>query len=554
MQDGWRQMSYASVRPRAAQSFAWLISASQRPNTSRALSPILGLLAFTVSFGLRTAFITLPACLLWFIYSSFSNYWSSQYASGIFEPAWPLLRTRLVLLMATIPTWGLCMSFGVLLWALGRYLLGRMKRKRGDYQVAIPMDDVHPNDGSSQRTQTRRLRPAFLGRHYLSIGWLAVFVSVALSGVYLFRTYEFSDDHRYRPEVQAALRVPKASGYYDGTKVFIAVMFNNNVAILPYWIKEFTKVIQYIGTENVFISVVESNSWDGTAELLDDWKSTLDQMGVQHLIRTRDTTIKRPEDMSTGIPRIEFLSASRNLALAPLIERGGYDIVLFSNDIFIDADSVIELLKTKNGEWDMVCGLDLARWGLYDAWVIRDRLGRLVSSLWPYFLEDAGMQAVMENEPAPVFTCWNGIVAIRADPFLPIALRTPGRLSTSPLSRPLPETHPAYPQPASLTPAQTPPLSFRRSGGKECFSSESFNLPYDLRRQFDMQRIYLNPRVINSYEWKYYVWYKYITRHWLVRWWIEKVEVGNGMQFAKMVIGDAKQVWNWDGGECHPWW
>ncbi|KAF8204169.1 cryptococcal mannosyltransferase 1-domain-containing protein [Mycena galopus ATCC 62051] len=329
-------------------------------------------------------------------------------------------------------------------------------------------------------------------------------------------------------------------------------MFNNNIDVLPYWIKEITKVIYYLGSDNVFISVVESNSWDGTAEMLDEWKGTLDELGVPHLIRTRDKTITRPADMSTGNPRIEFLSATRNLALAPLVEHGGYDIVLFSNDIFIEAESIVELLKTKDGEWDMVCGLDLSRWGLYDAWVVRDRLGRLVSSLWPYFLEDAGLQAVMEDEPAPVFTCWNGIVAFRADPLLPISLRKPGRLSTASLSHPLPETHPAYPQPASLTPALTPPIQFRRSGDKECFSSESFNLPYDLRRQFDMQRIYLNPRVINSYEWKYYVWYKYITRHWVVVWWMKNVEKGNGMQFAKMVIGDAKRIWAWDGGECHP--
>jgi hypothetical protein len=162
------------------------------------------------------------------------------------------------------------------------------------------------------------------------------------------------------------------------------------------------------------------------------------------------------------------------------------------------------------------------------------------------------MEAVMKDEPAPVFACWNGIVAFRADPLLPISLRTPGRLSTSPLSRPLPETHPAHPQPASLTPALTPPIKFRLSADKECFSSESFNLPYDLRRQFDMQRIYMNPRVINSYHWNYYVWFKYITRHWMVQWWMKNVEAGNGMQFAKMVIGDAKRVWTWDGGECHP--
>ncbi|KAJ7919355.1 cryptococcal mannosyltransferase 1-domain-containing protein [Mycena leptocephala] len=559
MQDGWRQMNYAtSVRPRIVKSLAWLIAISRRPTVSRAAQPIFGLFYFTFSFFVRTAFITLPIYLFWFLYSYFWNYWTSYFPwNDLFLPAWPISRTRFVILMATIPSWGLCMALGILLLPVLKVLITYStqwygKRKRGgDYEMA--MGDMPANGGTSWR-RAHRARPGLLRTSYLRLGCFVVFASMALSGVYMFETYEDPADHRYRPDVETAVREPKNSGYFNGTKVFVAVMFHNNIDVLPHWIKEFTKVIHYLGKDNVFISVVESNSWDGTAEMLDNWKGTLDELGVPHLIRTRDNTIPHPADMSTGIPRIEFLSANRNLALAPLMEHGGYDIVLFSNDIFIEAESVVDLLKTKDGEWDMVCGLDVDRWGLYDAWVVRDRLGRLVSSLWPYFLEDAGMEAVMKDEPAPVFACWNGIVAFRADPLLPISLRTPGRLSTSPLSRPLPETHPAHPQPASLTPALTPPIKFRLSTDKECFSSESFNLPYDLRRQFDMQRIYMNPRVINSYHWNYYVWFKYITRHWMVQWWMKNVEAGNGMQFAKMVIGDAKRVWTWDGGECHPWW
>jgi hypothetical protein len=157
----------------------------------------------------------------------------------------------------------------------------------------------------------------------------------------------------------------------------------------------------------------------------------------------------------------------------------------------------------------------------------------------------------MADEPAPVFACWNGIIAVRADPFLPLTLRT-GQLSTSAFKRPLAATHPTYPRPSNMTPALTPPLRFRASEPDECFSSESFLLPYDLRRQFEMENIYVNPRVINSYSWDYYVWFKYITRHWAVKWWIETVENGNGMHLAKMVLFDPARVWQWDGGECHP--
>ncbi|KAF7302789.1 hypothetical protein MKEN_01240400 [Mycena kentingensis (nom. inval.)] len=517
--DGWR---YAS--PRVPRPLASVVSA------------IFSLLA-------QTAFITLPICLLWRVHTSSWSRWLQEYQQDIFWPAFPLLRIRLVLLMSDIPRWGLYMALAVPLWTLVR----RRLTSKPANDSGLPLDEV-----GSRSERSVPSKHAFLGPFAKKC--LYAYTGLVAGGAFLYSTREYAADYRYRAVVQTAIQTPRNAGYGDGTKVFIAAMFYNNAAILPYWTREFTKLIHYLGPDNVFVSVVESNSSDGTAELLDDWQATLDQLGVQHLIRTRDTTIKRPADMSTATPRIQFLAETRNLVLAPLIERDGYDIVLFSNDVLVEADAVVELLKTNNGEWDMVCGLDLHRWGLYDAWVVRDRLGALVSSLWPYLLDPVGRQAVINDEPAPVFTCWNGIVAFSANPFLPPALRTPGRLSTSPLRNPLPSTHPAYPQPADLSPAQTPALRFRHSTEKECFSAEAFNLPYDLRRQFDMQRIYLNPRVINSYERKWYEWYKYKTRHWLVRWWMRYVERGRGMEEARMILGDADKVWRWDGGECHPWW
>ncbi|KAJ6549089.1 cryptococcal mannosyltransferase 1-domain-containing protein [Mycena vulgaris] len=328
-------------------------------------------------------------------------------------------------------------------------------------------------------------------------------------------------------------------------------MFHDNGDVLPYWIKQATKLIYYLGPDNVFVSIVESHSRDKSGALLVDFDHLLGDMGVPRRILTNDTSVARPADMGTAPPRINFLAAVRNQVMEPLVEKGGYDRVVFSNDVFIEAESIVELLNTKDGDYDMACGLDFAYWGLYDMWVIRDRLGRIVSTLWPYFLEDTGFRAVMADEPAPVFACWNGIISVRAEPFLPPALRT-GHLSTSPLSHPLAPTHPAYPQAANLTPAETPSLRFRASAEHECFSSESFNLPYDLRRQFDLQNIYVNPRVINGYVWSHYVWFKYITRHWAVKWWIEKVENGNGIHLAKMILGNPARVWQWDGGECHP--
>jgi hypothetical protein len=164
---------------------------------------------------------------------------------------------------------------------------------------------------------------------------------------------------------------------------------------------------------------------------------------------------------------------------------------------------------------------------LYDAWVARDAEGGFVSSLWPYLRDPAGRAAIMDDAPARVSTCWNGLAAIRAAPLLPPALRPgPGN-----------DTRPA--------------LRFRASREDECFSSECFLLPYDLARQGD-SRVFVNPRVLVAYERRHFVWHARVLRHWAVRAWLRGVERGAGMREARMILGDHDKVWRWAGGECFP--
>ncbi|KAJ7142006.1 cryptococcal mannosyltransferase 1-domain-containing protein [Mycena crocata] len=479
---------------------------------------------------------------------------------GSWAPAFPVARMNFVATLLAVPIWGLAMALFTVVWISIRWLWNmfhaRMLRRQRYVVLEMDLEDLDAHGDRQRSRRESQTASRDICRTRAQVGWFVLwcgYIAVALSGIYMLRTYELPIDHRFKADVQLANRLPKREGYGTGEKIYIAAMFYNNDNLLPYWITEVTKVIYYLGPDNVFVSIVESYSSDTTADLLEEFDRKLEKMGVSRRIRTRDTSIERPASMDTAPPRIQYLAAVRNLVMEPLVARGGYTRVLFSNDVFIEAESIVELLDTNGGDFDMACGLDLAYWGLYDQWVIRDRLGRIASTLYPYFLEDTGFRAVMADEPAPVFTCWNGITAIRADPFLPPSLRSGKQLSTAPFPNPLPSTHPSYPRPEALSPALTPPLRFRPSAPDECFSSESFLLPYDLRRQFDLQHIYVNPRVINGYSWVFYVWWKYVARHWAVRWWIEQVERGRGVLEAKMILGDPAKVWLWDGGECHPW-
>ncbi|KAJ6589621.1 cryptococcal mannosyltransferase 1-domain-containing protein [Mycena capillaripes] len=434
-----------------------------------------------------------------------------------FPPGYPESRTLSVTTLLTLPLWGL--SFCT---PLGQYLRSWRHRRAQYAELGFDMHELDEDTDEEHRPPHAfdEIHKASLLREWnsaLIVVWLG-YLFLSILGLYMLATYEQPLDHRFESAVQLANSVHKRDGYGSGEKIFIAAMFFNNADVVPYWTTEITKLIHYLGPDHVFVSIVESYSSDDTPALLHEFDAALQAMG--------------------------FLAAVRNLAIEPLVTLGGYDRVLFTNDVFVEAESIVELLHTRGGDYDMACGLDFGWWGLYDLWVLRDRLGRLVSAIWPYFLEDLGFRGVMADEPAPVFACWNGITSISAEPFFPASLRT-GRLSTSPRTHPLPQTHPLYTRAANTTPADASPLRFRASAPGECFSSESFNLPYDLRRVFALENIYVNPRVITAYGWRHYMWFKYVTRHWAV-------ENGNGIHLAKIVIGDPGKIWQWDGGECHP--
>ncbi|KAG0695010.1 glycosyltransferase family 69 protein [Suillus ampliporus] len=315
--------------------------------------------------------------------------------------------------------------------------------------------------------------------------------------------YEQPGDVRYRHSIQSAVENPRRQGYGKQEKIFIAAMFYNNEQVIPYWHNSLIKVIHYLGPDNVFVSILESHSTDSSPQLLEALDADLDLLGVSRRILTRDKAVSKPGNMG-GNNRIEFLAATRNRVLEPLMA-GGYDKVVFSNDIFIEPESFVELLETNGGDYDVACGLDFGHFGAYDMWVLRDRQAKLASAIWPYFFDEGDYHAMQEDSPVPVFTCWNGITVFAADPLLPIALRSNRTLSNDHLPYELPSTHPAT-QDTSMrgpSPALTPPIKFRASAPGECFSSESFLLPYDLRRQFNLQRMYVNPRVINAYQWRY---------------------------------------------------
>jgi hypothetical protein len=149
--------------------------------------------------------------------------------------------------------------------------------------------------------------------------------------------------------------------YANSEKIFIAAMFYDNEEVIPYWHNSLIQVIHYLGPDNVFVSIVESHSTDNTPELLEALDADLALLGVSRRILIADEAVSKPDDMG-GNNRIDFLAATRNRALEPLMA-GGYDRVVFSNDIYIEPESWLELLETNGGDYDVACGMDFAHFG-----------------------------------------------------------------------------------------------------------------------------------------------------------------------------------------------
>lgn len=77
------------------------------------------------------------------------------------------------------------------------------------------------------------------------------------------------------------------------------------------------------------------------------------------------------------------------------------------------------LLATRQGHYDAVCSLDFNRPPIYyDTFALRDIAGEKAAPLtWPYFISSTSRNPLMSNQPVPVQSCWNGVVAFKADPF-----------------------------------------------------------------------------------------------------------------------------------------
>ncbi|KAF2428788.1 hypothetical protein EJ08DRAFT_319693 [Tothia fuscella] len=226
-------------------------------------------------------------------------------------------------------------------------------------------------------------------------------------------------------------------------KVYIATPLWNADAMLrgPYgdWNNALLNLIVDLGTENVYLTILEGGSYDDTKGGLRELDEELGRLGVRRNITMEDEThadlIARPPDHDGGgwitsrkgareLRRIPYLSKIRNRTLQPLqdlFDAGEtFDYVLFLGDVIFNSEDVFTLMETNGGDYAAACALDFSHPPLYyDTFVLRDSHSNPhLHPTWPYFRSRTSRSALKQHQPVPVASCWNGIVSMPAAPFV----------------------------------------------------------------------------------------------------------------------------------------
>lgn len=246
----------------------------------------------------------------------------------------------------------------------------------------------------------------------------------------------------------AHLRKPSSAP--NGTirpKYFFALDLHQVADILPQLLGSLVEAIKFLGPSNCVLSIVEGRSTDGTYEILRSLAPEFEKLGLRYFLQHSEIHPQMNSD------RIVLLAELRNLALRDIYEQPHLyapdTTIIFSNDVWLCTDDVLELVHQQfTQESTMTCAMDynLGPGGqprFYDGWVARSMTGNSFYKGWwegararnknndkfsdvPFWDDKPTSKRFMNFQPVQVFACWNGIVALTAEPFMNGTIRFRG--------------------------------------------------------------------------------------------------------------------------------
>ena len=202
------------------------------------------------------------------------------------------------------------------------------------------------------------------------------------------------------------------------TKYYICSIICNAETIIVDWITQLKLLIDYLGKENIYISILENaDSKDNTAKYLSEFKKYLDENNIKNKIILDKILEKGDKE------RIVYLGQLRDLSMNYLYEIPNLNFsntkIIFFNDIIYRYQDIIKLLSTNGGaydSYDSVCALDFYE-GFYDSWASQLLDGIYFRRYYPYMSNKEAQDAVLNNELIRTFSCWNGVTVFWAKAF-----------------------------------------------------------------------------------------------------------------------------------------
>ncbi|BGP40697.1 hypothetical protein JCM10449v2_004659 [Rhodotorula kratochvilovae] len=246
---------------------------------------------------------------------------------------------------------------------------------------------------------------------------------------------------RYAPLRSAA--ASDAAGGEGAT--LLALNLYNSEHVVPALAHALLRTAALLGPSSVHISIFENGSTDRTVPALAHLARALSALGASH-----DVVSDPRRTNWRAVDRIDQLAVYRNEALAPLARANAthFSDIVFVNDVFACPGDVLELLFQRRAQSaDAACAMDwrankgIGRWWrdsvvYYDSWVGRTLSGQMLRPRADVFQEwhdgldglfngqgdGESKKRFMRGLPTPVYSCWNGMLALDARPFTSTAI------------------------------------------------------------------------------------------------------------------------------------
>ncbi|KAI9773645.1 MAG: hypothetical protein M1840_006919 [Geoglossum simile] len=290
--------------------------------------------------------------------------------------------------------------------------------------------------GGKRRTPACTLRRRWRPRRIclLLSGLSTLFILLVIVSV--SPSYTVSQEPAHYQSLRAAVLDSSESGRGNprGEKVFIAANIIDEGLIRGAWGKAVLGLVDVLGEKNVYLSIFENDSGEGTREALVELSRKVacnSSIVSEHLPMDDIPSVTLPSGQKR-VKRIAYLAEVRNRALRPLNSNSSpsgvkFDKLLFINDVIFDPLDAAQLLFSTNldpltgmARYRAACAVDFIRpFKYYDTFATRDLEGYSMGlPLFPWFTNagqaESRKDVLKGTDAVRVKSCWGGMVAFEA--------------------------------------------------------------------------------------------------------------------------------------------